>query len=160
MAHLRNTLKKNGYSAIQIHRAFHSRGRPSETPAKPKPISTAFSPFVQNLSNPVSRMLAWHNIKTIHLPPPKTCSILRPVKDSLGLKAPGVYKIPCECGAIYISEMGCTIEECTKEYQNDIWLYHPHAQQWQNTQSTRATGYSLKTRWLSKAAPLHQQSHS
>jgi hypothetical protein len=66
--------------------------------------------------------MAQHNTKTIYLPPPKTCSILRPVKDSLDLKASGVYKIPCKCGAIYISVTGCTIEECTKEPERHLTL--------------------------------------
>jgi hypothetical protein len=51
-------------------------------------------------------ILVYYNIRTICLPPTNTCNILRPVKDSLGLKAPGVYTIPCECGAFYIKENG------------------------------------------------------
>jgi hypothetical protein len=65
----------------------------------------------------------WYNIKKLRVPPPKPkiCSILRPVKDSLGC---GFYKIPCERRAIYIGEMCCTVEH-TKEHQIDLQLYHP-----------------------------------
>jgi len=31
-----------------------------------------------------------------------------PVKDALGLRTPGVYSIPCECGRVYIGQSGRT----------------------------------------------------
>jgi hypothetical protein len=48
----------------------------------------AFLLHVQNLSNCIGRILAWDNIKAIHFPLPKTYSVVRLVKDSLGLKYP------------------------------------------------------------------------
>jgi hypothetical protein len=45
-------------------------------------------------------MLAMHNIMSVGLPPRKITSFLRPVKDDLGLRTPGVYNIPCECGRV------------------------------------------------------------
>jgi hypothetical protein len=45
------------------------------------------------------------------------------MKDNLGLKAPRVYKVPCKCGATYISKMGHMMEECEKQ-QSDFWLSH------------------------------------
>jgi hypothetical protein len=53
------------------------------------------------VSNKISRLLARHNIKTVHIPK-KNIHILRMVKDDLGLKVPGVYWIPCECGKVYV----------------------------------------------------------
>jgi len=41
-------------------------------------------------------MLAKHNIKATYIPVKKTMNTLRPIKDSLGLKVPGIYRIPCE----------------------------------------------------------------
>jgi hypothetical protein len=38
------------------------------------------------------------------------------VKDSLGLKTLGVYRISCESSAVCIDEMGHMIEECTKKH--------------------------------------------
>jgi hypothetical protein len=54
----------------------------------------------------ISRLLAKHNIKTIHIPQTKNMHMLRPVKDELGLKVPGVYRIPCECGKVYVGRLG------------------------------------------------------
>jgi hypothetical protein len=39
-------------------------------------------------------MLTKHNIKSVAIPPRKISSYLPPVKDALGLKTPGIYRIP------------------------------------------------------------------
>ena len=33
-----------------------------------------------------------------------------------------VFKIPCECGKVYIGEMGRCMYEQIKEHDRDIWL--------------------------------------
>jgi hypothetical protein len=57
----------------------------------------------------ISRMLAKH-IRSVGLPPRKISGFLRPVKNDLGLKASGVYSIPCECGQVYIGQTGRSIK--------------------------------------------------
>jgi hypothetical protein len=52
-------------------------------------------------------MLAKQSIKCIALPPRKNSSLLRPAKVDLGLRTPGIYSIPCECGQVYIGQTGC-----------------------------------------------------
>jgi hypothetical protein len=73
----------------------------------------------------ISRVLSRHNIKSVGLPPKKTSSFLRPVKDNLGLRTPGVYKIPCECGKVYIGQTGHSMDTRLKEHQRHIRLEHP-----------------------------------
>jgi hypothetical protein len=51
--------------------------------------------------------------------------LLRTVKDDLGLKIPGVYGIPCECGKVYIGQTGSSIEARCKEHMRHIWLDQP-----------------------------------
>jgi hypothetical protein len=70
-------------------------------------------------------MLSRHNIKSVGLPPRKIASFLRPVKDDLGLKTPGVYSIPCECGQDYIGQTGRSIDTRIKEHHRHIRLAHP-----------------------------------
>jgi hypothetical protein len=65
-----------------------------------KSDSVAFLPYVGSIFNRINRVLARHNIKSVGLPPRKISSFLQPVKDDLGLKTPGVYSIPCECGQV------------------------------------------------------------
>ncbi|KAJ4447511.1 hypothetical protein ANN_09518 [Periplaneta americana] len=54
----------------------------------------AYIPFYGPISGKIGRLLRKHGIKTIHKPPTKIQNLLRPVKDDLGLRTPGVYKIP------------------------------------------------------------------
>jgi hypothetical protein len=55
----------------------------------------------------------------------KLSSLLRPVKDHLGLRTPGVYRIPCECGRVYIGQTGRYVDILLKEHQRHIRLEHP-----------------------------------
>jgi hypothetical protein len=52
-------------------------------------------------------------------------SLPRPVKDHLGLRTPGVYRIPCECGRVYIGQMGRSMDIRLKEHKRHIRLEHP-----------------------------------
>jgi len=74
------------------------------------PTLTVFIPYTQTTYGRLSRMLPKHNIKTVALPPRKIYSYLPPVKDTLGLKMPVVYSIPCECGKVYIGQSGQSIK--------------------------------------------------
>jgi hypothetical protein len=62
-------------------------------------------------------VLAWHNIKSVGLP--------HPVKDHLGLRTPGVYRISCECGRVYIGQTGRSVDMRLKQHQRHIRLEHP-----------------------------------
>jgi hypothetical protein len=103
---LTTLFKDNGYSPQQIRRAMEPATRTAKT--NDKPASTAYIPYTQTTYSRLSRMLAKHNIKSVTLPPRKIFSYFPPVKDSLGLRTPGVYGIPCECGRVYIGQSGDT----------------------------------------------------
>jgi hypothetical protein len=51
-------------------------------------------PYQHCVTNKISRLLAKHNIMTIHIPARKSIHMLGSVKDKLGLKVPGIYHIP------------------------------------------------------------------
>jgi hypothetical protein len=70
-------------------------------------------------------MLAKHNIKSVGLPTRNISSFLRPVKDDLELRTPGVYNIPCECCQVYIGQTGQSIETRIKKHNRHIQLGHP-----------------------------------
>jgi hypothetical protein len=55
-------------------------------------------------------MLAKHNVKIVALPPRKIFSYLPPVNEALGLRTPGIYSIPRECGRVYIGQRGRSIQ--------------------------------------------------
>jgi hypothetical protein len=54
----------------------------------------------------------------------KLSSLLHPVKDHLGLRAPDVYRIPFECGRVYIRQTGPSVDIRLKEHQWYIRLEH------------------------------------
>jgi len=85
-----------------------------------KPASIAIVPYTQTTYGQLSRMLAKHIIRSVVLPPRKICSYLPPVKDALGLKTPGVYSIPCECGEVYIGQSGISIQIRIKEHNRHM----------------------------------------
>jgi hypothetical protein len=89
-----------------------------------KPNSVAFLPFVGIIFNHISRVLAQHNIKSVSMHHMKLSCLLYPVKDHLGPKTPGVYRIPCECSRVRIGQMGC-MDIRLKEYQRHIWTSWP-----------------------------------
>ena len=76
---------------------------------KAKPISTAYIPYPLTTYVRLSRMLTKHNNRDIALPPRKIFSFLPPVKDALGFRTPGMYRIPCELGKSYIGQSGLSI---------------------------------------------------
>jgi hypothetical protein len=62
--------------------------------------------------------------------------MLRPVKDDLGLKVLGVYRIPCECGDVYVGQTGRSMEARCKEHMRQIRLEQPKSLPWRSIAST------------------------
>jgi len=71
-------------------------------------------------------MLAKQNIKSVALPPRKISTYFPPVKDALGLRIPGVYSIPCECGKVYVGQSGRSIQLRIKEHNRYIRQAQPN----------------------------------
>jgi hypothetical protein len=90
-----------------------------------KPTSTAYLPYTQTTYGRLSRMLARYNIKSVALLPKKISSYMPPTKDTTGLRTPGFYKIPCECGKVYIGQSGRSIQLRIKEHKRHIRLVQP-----------------------------------
>jgi hypothetical protein len=67
-------------------------------------------------------MLTKHNIKNIPLPPKKISNYLPPVKDAVGLKTPGIYSIPYECGKVFIGQSDRSIQIRIKEHERHVRL--------------------------------------
>jgi hypothetical protein len=122
----RRTLRRN----TKWERKLALNRRPHLPQPDNEPRSVAFLPFVGTVFNRISRELARH-IKYVGLPHMKLSSLLCPVKDHLGLRTPGVYRIPCECGRVYTGQRGingfglpshCPITECVHEVTTSILM--------------------------------------
>ncbi|XP_071441632.1 uncharacterized protein [Hetaerina americana] len=127
LGHLKKTFRENGFSpreiSMALKRAFGEKRERREE--ERKPLANAFLPYISTVSGKISRILRNHNIRTVHLPPKKLRQVLVRAKDPAGLKLPGVYSIPCECGEEYIGETGRTIETRIKEHKRHLRLYQP-----------------------------------
>ena len=82
-----------------------------------KPTATAYIPYINNTYGRLSRTLAKYNIKNVAVPHRKIACSLPPVKDAIGLKTPGIYRIPRECGTVYIGQSGRSIGLRIKEHE-------------------------------------------
>ncbi|XP_023702101.1 uncharacterized protein LOC111861620 [Cryptotermes secundus] len=91
---LGDVFRRNSYNNRQIRRVLNHR--PNISQPDDKLDSVTFLPYAGTIFNQISRVLSWHNIKSVGLPPKKLSSFVQPVKDSLGLRTPGVYSIPCK----------------------------------------------------------------
>lgn len=69
-----------------------------------QPTGTALISLRHAISNKINRLLKKHNIRKIYIPQciPLRCWGLS--RKDLELKAPGVYRIPCECGKVHFGE--------------------------------------------------------
>jgi hypothetical protein len=125
--HLQKTFQENGFSRREVNQAL--RKAPEELAPKrtleEEPIAKACIPYVSTISGKLSRILGRHGIQTIHKPHKKLLHDLVKIKDPLGLKTPGVYRIPCECGETYVGETGRTVETRLKEHKRCIRLKQP-----------------------------------
>jgi len=52
-------------------------------------------------------------------------SYMPPTKDAQGLRTPGIYRIPCECGKVYIGQSGRSIQLRIKEHKRHVRLVQP-----------------------------------
>lgn len=79
----------------------------------------AVIPYCQTVTNRSVRLLRWQGIKATSYPLSRMKQHLWSVKDSLGLKVPSVYWVPCECGATYVGRRVCL---CITEHKRHVQL--------------------------------------
>ena len=102
-------------------------------------------PYIQGTTERISRILSKHKIMGIFKPQRKIAQLLPNLKDQRPhLETPGVYKIPCACGKVYIGETGRKISTVASRNINDI----PNTaislnQLWPNTGRKQNTRYNM-----------------
>jgi hypothetical protein len=83
---------------------------------RPCPLSVLYSTVSAECWPDTTCGLAPHEI--IHAP--------APVKDHLGLRTPGVYRITCEFGRVYVGQTGRSVDVNLKDHQRYIRLEPPN----------------------------------
>ncbi|XP_033110305.1 uncharacterized protein LOC117111499 [Anneissia japonica] len=113
LQHIRSTLALNGYR----HYKFNTNP-PTTRPVQPEPFKTVALPYIGPTSHQIQRILNSANIRVYHSAPNKLQGILHTHKDKPSHNnRPGVYKIPCECGKVYIGETDRDLNTRLKEHQ-------------------------------------------
>jgi hypothetical protein len=67
----------------------------------------------------------WKQQQDMGLPPRKIFSFLRTIKNDVTVKTADVYRIPCECGKVYIGQTGSLIKSRLNDHHRHIRLHHP-----------------------------------
>ena len=121
--HLSSVLVSNGYPSSFVQKISKARTAPKKEPVA-EFKSTAFLPYVQGVSEPLRRCLEQQGIHTVFKSETTLRSHLVRPKDTVDpAKQDGVvYRIPCECGKVYIGETGRFMHERIKEHDRDIRL--------------------------------------
>lgn len=123
LQHLKDTFKKNGYSENQIRRALkNDQKKKEERPEEDEAMGCAFLPYVGPPTAKIARILKKHKVKTVFRTAGKIKDLLGSTKDPLGLTAPGVYKIGCECGMQYIGQTQRCISQRRNEHIRHVRL--------------------------------------
>ncbi|KAL9965123.1 hypothetical protein ACROYT_G028877 [Oculina patagonica] len=122
--HLSSVLVSNGYPFSFLQKITKTR-KPS-TSAEPTTEfkSTAVLPYVKGLSEQLRRCLQQQGVWAVFKSETTLRSHLVRPKDAVdSTKQDGVvYRIPCECGKVYIGETGRPMQDRIKEHDRDIRL--------------------------------------
>ena len=122
--HLSSVLVSNGYPFSFVKNITKTKKQTATKEPAPEIKSTAVLPYVKELSEALRRCLQQQGIWTVFRSDTTLRSHLVRPKDTVDpAKQDGVvYKIPCECGKVYIGETGRSIHERIKEHDRDIRL--------------------------------------
>ena len=132
LKHIKAALQLNGYKHINLSKPTNRTiGSPiPEVPPPPpalgspipeatkSPIPTVCLPFLGPASYQLRKILQSADIRVIHSAPNKLRNLLHTHKDKPAPNSrPGVYRIPCECGQVYIGETGRNLHTRLQEHR-------------------------------------------
>ena len=88
--------------------------------------STAVLPYIKGVSEVLRCCLQQQGVRTVFKSDTTLQSYLARAKDALepGKQEGVVYRIPCECGKVYIGKTGRAMQDRIKEHDRDIRLAH------------------------------------
>ena len=122
--HLSSVLLSNGSPFSFLQKITKTRKQSSSAEPTIEHKSTAVLPYVKGLSQQLLRCLQQQGIRAVFRSETTLRSHLVRPKDAVEpTKQDGVvYRIPCECGKVYIGETGRPMQNRIKEHERDIRL--------------------------------------
>jgi hypothetical protein len=123
--HLTKTFRNIGYRQKDIKNAINKALEITHNnhiaPKEQNPNRSAYLPYIQGVTDRISRILSKKEIKTSFEPLVTIKQSMRSVKDKLNPhNGKGIYKIECSCGKCYIGETGRSFQVRIKEHGADI----------------------------------------
>ena len=131
--HLKTVLVANGYDMSEINRVTRPRNTRMASTLSSESQNTqnntqehkAYLPYIQNTTDRISKLLKKKGILTTFLPTKKISQQLRSAKDPRDpLLTPGIYKIPCTCGTVYVGMTDRSVQIRKVEHQRHVRLGH------------------------------------
>jgi len=126
--HLSSVLVSNGYPSSFVQKLTRTRKAAARVEPETEFKSTAVLPYIKGVSEPLRRCLQQQGIRAVFKSDTTLRShLVRPKGTVDPAKQDGVvYRIPCECGNVYIGETGRSMQERIKEHDRDIRLTRTH----------------------------------
>ena len=121
---LSSVLVSNGYPFSFLQKLTKT-GKPNNSAKRASEFkATAVLPFVKGLSQQLRRCLQKQGVRAVFKSETTLRSQLVRLKDAVDpTKQDGVvYRIPCDCGKVYIRETGRPMHDRVKEHDRDIRL--------------------------------------
>ena len=117
-----SVLVSNGYPFSFLQKITKTRKPKTNAEPATEFKSTAVLPYVQGLSDQLRRCLQQQGVRAVFKSETALRSHLVRPKDAVdSTKQDGVvYRIPCECGKVYIGETGRPMQDRIKEHDRDI----------------------------------------
>ena len=124
--HLSSVLVSNGYPSSFIRKLAKTTRPTANNEPTQEFKSTAVLPYIKGVSEVLRRCLQQQGVRTVFKSDTTLRSYLVRPKDALepGKQEGVVYRIPCECGKVYIGETGRAMQDRIKEHDRDIRLAH------------------------------------
>ena len=145
--HLSFVLFSNGYPSSFVQKLTRTRKAAPRVEPETEFKSTAVLTYIKVVSEPLRAVFKSDTTLRSHLVRPKD-TVDPPKQDGV------VYRIPCECGKVYIGEKGRSVQERIKEHDRDVRLAH--------TQTSVVSEHANKTghhpRW-NEVKFIDQDSH-
>ena len=119
---LSSVLVSNGYPSSFIRKLTKTTRPTANNEPTQEFKSTAVLPYIKGVSEVLRRCLQQQGVRTVFKSDTTLRSYLVRPKDTLepGKQDGVVYKIPCECGKVYIGETGRAMQDRIKEHDRDI----------------------------------------
>ena len=122
LQHIKQELMANGYPDTFINKHMVQKsGILTDLGNKDTPIATMVLPYVKGLSEKIRRLASKHNIRTAFKSSTTLRNVLTKVKPA-NVRTDTkecIYKIPCECGNVYIGETGRPLSVRINEHKRN-----------------------------------------